>query len=88
MYGLFGGWHVPFCPLYCNIFTTASCFRMLGVGVWGLLLGITLSVHTNNWVVIVDASRYWFNYRHVANALSIYYSVKRLGLNTQHLLFC
>lgn len=36
--------------------------------------------HTNNWAVIVDASRFWFNYRHAANALSIYRSVKRLGI--------
>lgn len=28
----------------------------------------------------VCASRYWFNYRHVANTLSIYRSVKRLGI--------
>ena len=33
--------------------------------------------HNNNWAVIVNTSRYWFNYRHVANALSIYTTVKR-----------
>lgn len=38
------------------------------------------STHTNNWAVIVCASRFWFNYRHVANALSIYRSVKRFGI--------
>ncbi|XP_023937019.1 putative GPI-anchor transamidase [Bicyclus anynana] len=38
------------------------------------------SNHTNNWAVLVDTSRFWFNYRHVANALSIYRSVKRLGI--------
>ncbi|CAI8055914.1 GPI-anchor transamidase [Geodia barretti] len=38
------------------------------------------STHTNNWAVLVCASRYWFNYRHVANTLSIYRSVKRLGI--------
>lgn len=38
------------------------------------------SGHTNNWAVLVDASRFWFNYRHVANVLSIYRSVKRLGI--------
>lgn len=32
--------------------------------------------HTNNWAVLVDTSRFWFNYRHVANVLSIYRSVK------------
>ena len=28
----------------------------------------------------VCTSRFWFNYRHVANVLSIYRSVKRLGI--------
>ncbi|KAJ3552497.1 hypothetical protein NP233_g12868 [Leucocoprinus birnbaumii] len=30
------------------------------------------SKHTNNWAVLVCASRYWFNYRHMANALGMY----------------
>ncbi|KAK3781307.1 hypothetical protein RRG08_018934 [Elysia crispata] len=38
------------------------------------------SGHTNNWAVLVDASRFWFNYRHHANVLSLYRSVKRLGI--------
>ncbi|KAJ3306418.1 glycosylphosphatidylinositol anchor biosynthesis, partial [Gonapodya sp. JEL0774] len=38
------------------------------------------SGHTNNWAVLVDTSRYWFNYRHIANTLSIYRTVKRLGI--------
>lgn len=38
------------------------------------------SGHTNNWAVLVDTSRFWFNYRHVANVLSVYRSVKRLGI--------
>jgi len=28
----------------------------------------------------ICTSRYWFNYRHIANTLSIYHSVKRLGI--------
>jgi phosphatidylinositol glycan class K len=36
--------------------------------------------HTNNWAILVDTSRYWFNYRHVANTLSFYRTVKRLGI--------
>lgn len=36
--------------------------------------------HSNNWAVLVCTSRFWFNYRHVANALSVYRSVKRLGI--------
>ncbi|OQS07575.1 GPI-anchor transamidase [Thraustotheca clavata] len=57
---------------------------------WGMKLMIILIVflsavcgyerHTNNWAVIVDASRFWFNYRHITNALSLYHSVKRLGI--------
>jgi GPI-anchor transamidase subunit K len=36
--------------------------------------------NTNTWAVIIDASRFWFNYRHSANALSMYRTVKRLGI--------
>ena len=44
--------------------------------------GVPTSVeaNTNTWAVIVDASRFWFNYRHSANALSMYRTVKRLGI--------
>jgi phosphatidylinositol glycan class K len=28
--------------------------------------------HTSNWAVIVCTSRYWYNYRHMSNALSFY----------------
>ncbi|CAD5215119.1 unnamed protein product [Bursaphelenchus xylophilus] len=38
------------------------------------------STHTNNWAVLVDTSRYWFNYRHVTNVLIFYEAVKRLGI--------
>lgn len=46
------------------------------------------SDHTNNWAVLVDTSRFWFNYRHVANVLSIYRSVKRLGIPDRYVSFC
>ncbi|KAK9344474.1 peptidase C13 family-domain-containing protein [Lipomyces starkeyi] len=36
--------------------------------------------HANNWAVLVSTSRFWFNYRHLANALSMYRTVKRLGI--------
>ncbi|ODV89553.1 hypothetical protein CANCADRAFT_140678 [Tortispora caseinolytica NRRL Y-17796] len=42
--------------------------------------------HTNNWAVIVCTSRFWFNYRHVANALSMYRTVKRLGIPDSQIL--
>ncbi|KAI9199253.1 peptidase C13 family-domain-containing protein [Polychytrium aggregatum] len=38
------------------------------------------SGHNNNWAVLVCTSRFWFNYRHIANTLSIYRTVKRLGI--------
>jgi phosphatidylinositol glycan class K len=38
------------------------------------------SGHTNNWAVLVSTSRFWFNYRHMANVLSLYRTVKRLGI--------
>lgn len=38
------------------------------------------STHTNNWAVLVSTSRFWFNYRHMANVLSFYRTVKRLGI--------
>ncbi|PVZ98786.1 hypothetical protein BB558_005211 [Smittium angustum] len=40
----------------------------------------TNSGHTNNWAVLVCTSRFWFNYRHIANTLSMYRTVKRLGI--------
>jgi phosphatidylinositol glycan class K len=42
---------------------------------------------SDNWVVLVSTSRYWFNYRHLSNALSIYWIVKRLGIKDDHIIF-
>lgn len=36
--------------------------------------------HVVNACMQVCTSRFWFNYRHVANVLSVYRSVKRLGI--------
>ncbi|CAG99805.1 GPI-anchor transamidase [Kluyveromyces lactis] len=41
---------------------------------------IGTATHTNNWAVLVSTSRFWFNYRHMANVLSMYRTVKRLGI--------
>jgi len=40
----------------------------------------TYAEHTSNWAVLVSTSRFWFNYRHMANVLSLYRTVKRLGI--------
>eukprot|EP01026_Neomeris_dumetosa_P058387 TRINITY_DN5434_c0_g1_i11.p1 TRINITY_DN5434_c0_g1~~TRINITY_DN5434_c0_g1_i11.p1 ORF type:complete len:231 (-),score=13.96 TRINITY_DN5434_c0_g1_i11:172-864(-) len=39
-----------------------------------------ISGHSSNWAVLVSTSKYWFNYRHIANTLSLYRTVKRLGI--------
>lgn len=43
-------------------------------------LTLSLAQHTSNWAVLVSTSRFWFNYRHLANVLSMYRTVKRLGI--------
>lgn len=45
-----------------------------------LFLSFTVAEHTSNWAVLVCTSRFWFNYRHLANVLSMYRTVKRLGI--------
>lgn len=46
----------------------------------GPFIGLAQAQHTNNWAVLVSTSRFWFNYRHMANVLSMYRTVKRLGI--------
>jgi len=62
-------------------FNGIACLLYLGAifvdKAGGFLQG---SNHTNNWAVLVCSSRFWFNYRHVANVLSLYRSIKQLGI--------
>ena len=44
------------------------------------------SDHGNNWAVLVQTSKYWFNYRHSTNVLSFYRIVKALGIPDSHIL--
>nr|VDC65235.1 unnamed protein product [Brassica rapa] len=44
------------------------------------------TIHTNNWAVLVCTSRFWFNYRHMANTLSLYRTVKRLGIPDERII--
>ena len=57
-------------------------FHLLPISPLSLLstLPPTLQTHTSNWAVLVSTSRFWFNYRHLANVLSLYRTVKRLGI--------
>lgn len=36
--------------------------------------------HTSNVALVLSSSRYWFNYRHQANALALYRQLRRLGM--------
>jgi len=38
------------------------------------------------WAVIVNASKFWFNYRHTANLLMTYQTLKRFGLDDDHII--
>ncbi|EXJ57504.1 hypothetical protein A1O7_07852 [Cladophialophora yegresii CBS 114405] len=60
----------------------------LPLSIWAVfaLLTATLAAHTSNWAVLVSTSRFWFNYRHLANTLSLYRTVKRLGIPDSQIL--
>ena len=52
-----------------------------------LLSSKTFASKVNNWAVIVCSSKYWFNYRHFANALAMYRVLKEGGYNDDHIIF-
>ncbi|ETN38008.1 uncharacterized protein HMPREF1541_07631 [Cyphellophora europaea CBS 101466] len=54
--------------------------RLLGWLAPLAIFSLTHAAHTSNWAVLVSTSRFWFNYRHLANTLSLYRTVKRLGI--------
>ncbi|XP_051114773.1 uncharacterized protein LOC127240254 [Andrographis paniculata] len=58
--------------LLCNVIPSAS--------------STASTMHTNNWAVLVCTSRFWFNYRHMANTLSLYRTVKRLGIPDERII--
>ncbi|KAF2840157.1 hypothetical protein M501DRAFT_1010352 [Patellaria atrata CBS 101060] len=53
---------------------------LLRLWLFSLLSVFVGAQHTSNWAVLVSTSRFWFNYRHLANVLSLYRTVKRLGI--------
>eukprot|EP00210_Caulerpa_lentillifera_P003356 g3202.t1 len=56
---------------------------------WFLLISISFVIcshHESNWAVLVCSSRGWLNYRHVANTLSLYRTVKRLGIPDRNII--
>jgi len=60
--------------------TTPLLTTLLSLLLLLFLPTLTTSTHTSNWAVLVSTSRFWFNYRHLANVLSLYRTVKRLGI--------
>lgn len=60
--------------------------NLLSLGALLALLSVACAVHTSNWAVLVSTSRFWFNYRHLANTLSLYRTVKRLGIPDSQIL--
>ncbi|CAH9091120.1 unnamed protein product [Cuscuta epithymum] len=64
------------------LFLTALLLLVTGGGV----ASTTTTMHTNNWAVLVCTSRFWFNYRHMANTLSLYRTVKRLGIPDERII--
>ncbi|PHH86544.1 hypothetical protein CDD83_10068 [Cordyceps sp. RAO-2017] len=55
-------------------------FPLAPLALLALLAPGAVAEHTSNWAVLVCTSRFWFNYRHLANVLSMYRTVKRLGI--------
>ncbi|KAL8420595.1 hypothetical protein RB594_003400 [Gaeumannomyces avenae] len=53
---------------------------LLAASLLAIAPSLVAAEHTSNWAVLVCTSRFWFNYRHLANVLSIYRTVKRLGI--------
>lgn len=41
----------------------------------------------DTWAVLVCSSRYWFNYRHLTNTLSVYQTIRQLGVSDDHIIF-
>ncbi|KAK4939067.1 glycosylphosphatidylinositol anchor biosynthesis [Elasticomyces elasticus] len=59
---------------------------LLSIWAFLTLLSVACAVHSSNWAVLVSTSRFWFNYRHLANTLSLYRTVKRLGIPDSQIL--
>lgn len=55
---------------------------------WAVLVNnfIYLLMNFNDLISKVCTSRFWFNYRHIANTLSVYHSIKRLGIPDSNIL--
>eukprot|EP00045_Choanoeca_perplexa_P012656 m.139407 g.139407 ORF g.139407 m.139407 type:complete len:348 (-) comp16088_c0_seq2:423-1466(-) len=50
------------------------------------LFASTSSEYDDTYAVIVSTSKFWYNYRHTANALGIYHAVKRFGVPDERII--
>ena len=51
-----------------------------------LLILLPVLCAADLWAVIVNTSKFWFNYRHTANLLMTYQTLKRYGLDDDHII--
>ncbi len=47
---------------------------------------IVATVQCTNWAILVNTSRYWFNYRHSENVIEMYSLLRSLGWQDEHIL--
>ena len=49
-----------------------------------LVLGLVSA--DDNWAIILNSSKFWFNYRHTVNALMMYQTLKRYGFSDERII--
>jgi GPI-anchor transamidase subunit K len=52
-----------------------------------LLAAFIIASSTENWAILLCTSRYFFNYRHFVNALSVYKTIKDAGYTDDRIIF-
>ena len=55
------------------------------LAVLALVLAAAPCARGETWAVIVSTSRFWFNYRHTANALLVHRAARRLGVPEENI---
>jgi GPI-anchor transamidase subunit K len=68
-----------------TIFLLSILFLIRSLSNGGVVCDDGKNENTNNHAILVDASRFWYNYRHAANTLAIYKTIKRLGVPDENI---
>jgi len=50
------------------------------------VLSFIIFSKSDNWAILACTSRYWFNYRHLSNTLSVYNIIKELGFRDDRII--